>query len=85
MSVINDQGYFSTAGPGANIPGSNELYAFNALTGAYSLVGSFGVTITGTGISGLALTPIPEPSAALLGAISLVLLATFVRRRKYLH
>jgi hypothetical protein len=74
MAVIADQGYFSTAGPGSGLNGSNSLYSFNAMTGAYALVGSFSPTITGFGISGLALQ-IPEPSSAVLAILGLTLCA----------
>jgi hypothetical protein len=74
MSVIADQGYFSTAGLGASISGSDELYSFNAITGSYSLVGSFLPAETSTGISGLALAPVPEPSSVALVLSALVLL-----------
>jgi len=69
MTVIADKGYFSTSGPGSVNPGSDSLYAFDAMTGSYSLIGSFLPTITGTGISGLAL--VPEPSAAMMGLVAL--------------
>lgn len=56
MTLHEDKGYFSTAGPGQ--AGSNSLYAFEAFSGNYSLVGSFAPTIsTGPGISGLAMIP----------------------------
>ena len=79
MTDINDQGYFCTSGPGGSIPGSDQLFSFNAMTGAYSLIGSFPSTITGNGISGLAL--IPEPSSAMLAALALTLWGTLSRRR----
>ncbi len=82
MSIIADQGYFCTAGPGASNPGSDSLYAFGAMSGAYSLVGTFPSTITGPGISGLAL--IPEPSSAVLGLMALVLSVAFGQRHKRL-
>lgn len=63
MVLSNDQGWFATSGPSGTDPGSNGLYAFDAFTGNYSLVGSFSPTITGTGISGLAIS-VPEPSFA---------------------
>ena len=78
MTVMADQGYFTTSGPAGTYPGSNSLYAFNALTGSYSLVGSFSPTIYGTGISALAM--IPEPSSAMLGVLALAAWATFARR-----
>jgi len=76
MAVLDGQGYFAIAGPMSSDPGSNSLYRFNLFTGEYSLVGSFGSVITGTGIAGLA--AIPEPgSLALLGLASLA----FAKRR----
>jgi len=57
MTLNGDKGYFSTAG--AAQVGSNSLYAFDAFTGNYTLVGSFAPTIgsTNSGISGLAMIP----------------------------
>lgn len=55
MTLNADKGYFSTAGTAQ--AGSNSLYAFDAFSGNYTLVGSFAPTISGTnsGISGLAM------------------------------
>jgi len=55
MTLNGDKGYFSTAGTAQF--GSNSLYAFDAFSGTYTLVGSFAPTISGTnsGISGLAM------------------------------
>ncbi len=72
MAAAGDTGYFATSGPGTALPGSNELYSFDLFTGAHTLVGSFAPTISGTGISGLA---IPEPATICLlgiGALSLI-------------
>jgi hypothetical protein len=76
MTVDGGTGYFSTSGPGGGIPGSNELYSFNLMTGQQTLIGSFASTITsGNGISGLATyaaTAVPEPSTAVLASIGAV-------------
>ncbi len=63
MAVLGDTAYFVTSGPGEPVPGSNELYAIDLFTGDHELIGSLAPTITGTGISGLA---VPEPSTMLL-------------------
>ena len=75
MAAVGDSGYFATAGPGASIPGSNQLYSFNLFTGDHTLIGSFVGTITGTGIGGLAVIPEPMTIALvmtiLLGAVGI--------------
>ena len=64
MAAVGDTAYFSTAGPDVDtFFGTNSLYEVDLFTGEYSLVGSFEGTISGTGISGLA---IPEPATILL-------------------
>lgn len=83
MTDMADQGYFTTAGPAGTYPGSNSLYAFNALTGDYSLVGSFASTINGTGISALAM--IPEPPGAMLSMLALAFWAILARRQTQLQ
>jgi hypothetical protein len=74
MTAVGDSGYFSTAGPAGisgHFPGSNELYAFNLFSGAYTNIGTFSPTIQGTGICGIALTPtllpLPKLSISLVG------------------
>ena len=62
MTVAGDMAYFTTAGPGG-AAGSNELYSVDLFTGQHALVGSLSPTITGVGISGLA---VPEPASLLL-------------------
>jgi hypothetical protein len=71
MAVVGDVGYFTSAGPGAFRPGSNALYAIDLVTGEHTLIGEFPDTISGTGISGLA---VPEPATLALltlGALAL--------------
>ncbi len=60
MTVLDGTAYFTTAGPTAGIPGSNELWSFDPFTGVQRRIGSFSPVITGAGISGLA-TLVPEP------------------------
>jgi hypothetical protein len=76
MAVVDDVAYFTTAGPTAALPGSNELYSVNLFTGEHELVGSLAPTITGVGISGLAL---PAPGTLTLLAVGS--LAAIRRRR----
>ena len=61
MTLAGDKGYLVTAGLGANIPGSNELWSFDPFTGQHTLVAGLGPTITGFGIGALA-TLVPEPA-----------------------
>jgi hypothetical protein len=75
MAVLGDTAYFVTGGPAGTAPGSNELYTVDLYSGAHTLVGSLSPTITGTGISGLA---VPEPTSLLL----LVVGGGFVMRRR---
>ena len=71
MAVLEGRGYFVTNGPGG-VLGSNELWSFDLFTGDHTLVGSLGPTITGDGLSGLA---VPEPATLLLlGAAAPILL-----------
>lgn len=63
MTRAGDAVYFTTGGPGAGPPGSNELYTIDLFTGDYDLIGSLSPTITGAGISGLA---VPEPATLML-------------------
>ncbi len=63
MTVADDTAYFTTSGPGGAAPGSNELYTVDLFTGGHALVGTLSPTITGVGISGLA---VPEPASLLL-------------------
>ena len=75
MTVAGDTVYFNTSGPGGASPGSNELYSVNLFSGEHTLVGSLSPTITGVGISGLA---VPEPASLVLMLIGGVAL---LRRR----
>ncbi|MGB2984578.1 MAG: PEP-CTERM sorting domain-containing protein [Phycisphaerae bacterium] len=76
MAVLGDTAYFTTSGPGGPLAGSNELYSFDLLsTGNLTRVGSLSPTITGTGISGLA---VPEPASLLL-----MILGGFVVLRRH--
>jgi hypothetical protein len=75
MTAIGSTGYFCTAGPNAPLDysGSNELYSFDLFTGQQTLIGKFPNNIP-FGISGLAVRPVPEPTAltmAVLGALGL--------------
>jgi hypothetical protein len=76
MTVLGGVGYYNTAGSGASIPGSNNLYSFNLFTGASTLVGSFASSISDSGLSGLA-APAPEPSSLILAVSSFVGLAAW--------
>ncbi len=75
MALDGDSGYFCTSADG----GTSSLYSFNALTGNYSLVGSFPILLT-PGMSGLALAPVPEPSTLALTCIGLLIFLRFARR-----
>ena len=76
MVLLGDAAYFATGGPLAISEGSNSLYTFDPVDGDPSWVGSFDGTITGTGISGLAI--IPEP--ATLGLVLIGCCAVLRRR-----
>lgn len=76
MTVLGQVGYFTTSGPGLPSPGSNSLYSFDLFTGEHTLIGSLGPSVTGTGISGLA---VPEP--ATLAFLILGSAFVLVRRR----
>ncbi|MDQ6698926.1 MAG: DUF4394 domain-containing protein [Acidobacteriota bacterium] len=86
MTVSNGVGYFNTGGPVGTPPASNSLYSFDLFTGAATLVGSFGPTINGFGISGLAaLPPVPEPSTSLILGLGIaILIFAGVKQRKRL-
>lgn len=74
--IEDDFGYFTTGGPNALSPGSNELYSFDPFTGDIALIGDFNATVSGTGISGLAY--VPEP--ATLGLLAFAAVALLRRR-----
>ncbi|MGB0714700.1 MAG: PEP-CTERM sorting domain-containing protein [Phycisphaerae bacterium] len=78
MAVLDGVGYFVTAGPDATVPGSNELYRFDLFTGQYESLGNFNGTISGTGLSGLAVVPEPTTALLLMAAVP----AMLNRRRK---
>jgi hypothetical protein len=69
MAAIGDSGFFATSGPSSSPSGSNTLYSFDLNTGAHLPIGSFPANI-GTGIGGLALIPIPEPSTLLIAGLA---------------
>lgn len=79
--VADDEGqiYFNTAGPGGDKPGSNVLYRFDPDTHALEPIGSLGTTISGSGISGLAI--VPEP--ATISLLALGALAFLCRPRRW--
>ncbi|HLK15152.1 MAG TPA: PEP-CTERM sorting domain-containing protein [Fimbriimonadaceae bacterium] len=82
MATLGNTSYFCTAGPGGVLAGTNQLFTINESTGATTLVGGFGATINGTGISGLvAINPAPEP-ASLLALGGLAALAARKRRTR---
>jgi len=88
MTVLNGVGYYCTSGPVGTAPGSNTLYSFDLFSGASTPIGNFNGTITGTGISGLAARPVPEPSTfalAALGAAALYLVRRVGAHRKAPH
>jgi len=68
MALLGGSGYFVTGGPEADIPGSNELYSFDAFTGEHVLIGSFEDVIVGSGFSGLSV--VPEPATLTLLALA---------------
>jgi hypothetical protein len=59
MTVQGSTGYIATGGPNNPFAGSSQLYSFDLFTGATNFIGTFSPTITGAGISGLA---VPEPA-----------------------
>ncbi len=75
MTFVDGIAYFSTGGPGGSIPGSNELFRFDPFSGQHTRVGSLGSQITGSGISGLASSEVPEPSTIGLLALSTIVFA----------
>jgi DNA-binding beta-propeller fold protein YncE len=81
MTVENGLGYYVTAGPGASVSGSDDLYSFNLFTGASALIGNLG--FTDSGLSGLAAVPssVPEPPTwgILLAALAMLGAATLRR------
>lgn len=78
MTSDGVSGYFNTAGNG----GSNALYAFDLYSGNYNLIGSFDPVISGNGISGLTLAPIPLPASIwLFGSGLLGLLGCRLKKR----
>lgn len=64
MALGLDYGFFATGGPDSHTPGSNELYSFDPFNGQATWIGSFEDTITGKGITALAV--IPEPATLVL-------------------
>jgi hypothetical protein len=78
LALLDGGGYFVTGGPLADIPGSNELYSFDAFTGEYVLIGSFEDVIVGSGFSGLSV--VPEPATLTLLAIAGAALLRRTRR-----
>jgi hypothetical protein len=75
MAAMGDTGYFACGNTYSSIPGSNALYSFDLYTGDYQFIGGFAPTVTGIGISGLA---IPEPGC--LGLVALGVTALLRRR-----
>jgi hypothetical protein len=89
LTISGTNAFFSTSGPGGSISGSNSLYSFDPFTGSSTLVGSFAPTITGDGISGIALPApaapppaVPEPSTFAQLALGGGALAGWRRWRK---
>jgi hypothetical protein len=84
MTVDSGVGYYVTAGPGANTPGSDNLYRFDLFSGASILIGNLG--FTDFGLSGLAAVPAsaPEPPTwgILLTALAMFGFATRRSRRR---
>lgn len=76
MALLGEAAFFATGGPLAVTPGSNGLYMFDPFNGDPFLIGGFDGTVTGIGISGLAI--IPEP--ATLGLVFIGCLAVLRRR-----
>lgn len=66
MTAAGDAGFFVTSGPGAVVPGSSELYAFDLFTGQTRLIGLLTPELTGKGLGGLAL---PEPATVAMLAV----------------
>jgi hypothetical protein len=83
MTIESGVGFYATGGPNTSAPGSDNLYSFDLLTGASTLIGNLG--FTDSGLSGLAAAPgrAPEPStwALLLVALVALFLWTGIRSR----
>jgi hypothetical protein len=80
MAVLDGTACFTTAGPGAGIPGSNELWKVDPFTGAHQRIGSFAPTLSGWGIAGMA-TVVPEPGPVMAAGMAAMALG-FGRRRR---
>ena len=64
MTLLDGVGYFVTAGPGGQRPGTNALYSFDPFTGQQTFIGDFDDVIAGVGLAGLSI--VPEPASLLL-------------------